>query len=53
MKDEDGGTPNDDTKNSAVDSTAVTDKLLDMIALPAVVRAQGKTCIVSFLSSFI
>ena len=46
VEDEDSGTPNTD-KSTSVHSTAVTNKLLNMISLPQVLRAQGKTCIVS------
>jgi hypothetical protein len=46
VEEEDSGTPNTD-KFTAVDSTAVTNKLLNMISLPQVMRAQGKTSIVS------
>ena len=47
VEDEDSNTPNDSIISLAVDSTAVTNKLLNMISLPQVLRAQGKTCIVS------
>ena len=46
VEDEDNDTPNS-VKSTAVDSAAVTNKLLNMISLPQVLKAQGKSSIVS------